>query len=141
MSEQERAAILSDLRDGLSLRATARKRGRGVATVSRVANGAGLDLERSATQKAASARRDYAQAERLALLNRLFDKCAQILPTCKKPYEVMQLATAMAIAIDKRRLEDGEATSRTEVNTDGVRDRILGRLDELASRRAAKGAA
>jgi hypothetical protein len=50
------------------------------------------------------------------------------------------LVIALGILIDKRRLEDGEATSRTEIHGDVVKERLTSRLDELAARRRQKAA-
>lgn len=141
MGDTERAAIVADLETGLSVRATARKHGRDPSTVSRIGQAAGVDIQRCQTNKATAARRDYDLTARLALLNKVFDRVEALLPDTDKPLELQQLTTALAIAIDKRRLEDGEATSRNEVSSSGVRDRLAGRLDELAARRRTHGAA
>lgn len=141
LTEDERTSILDDLRAGESVRGAAQRASRAPSTVSRVAASAGLEIERCQTKKATAARRDYDLSARLALLNKVFDQVETLLPTCLKPLEVQQLATALAIAIDKRRLEDGEATSRAEVSSSGVRDRLVSRLDELAARRRSAGAA
>lgn len=141
LTDEERAQIEFRLREGASVRAVAGEIGRSIGTVSGVAREAGIDLNVQATKKAAEARKDWAQAERLALVNRLFDKAEGMLGKCSTPRQLQQLTVAVATMIDKRRLEDGEATSRAEVSTDDVRDRISRRLDELAARRTAKGAA
>jgi hypothetical protein len=44
----------------------------------------------------------------------------------------------MGILIDKRRLEDGDVTARTEVNSGSAREQLTRRLDDLAARRAEK---
>lgn len=139
VSDEERERILAALRSGLSAGATARQCGRSQPTVSRIAAAAGINLNQSPTKKAVAARKDFAQAERLELLNTLFLKAGELSEKIKKPIELQQLATAVAIMIDKRRLEDGEATSRSEVHDDSTRSRLAGRLDELAARRAVRG--
>jgi hypothetical protein len=138
VTDDERERILALLRSGLSAGATARQCGRSQPTVSRIAWAAGIDLNQCATTKAVAARRDFDLANRLALLNKLFIKADQLSETVDKPLELQQLSTAVAIMIDKRRLEDGEATSRSEVHDDSTRARLGGRLDELAARRAAR---
>lgn len=60
------------------------------------------------------AQRDYAQAERLQLLNEGFDKAREILKAVTEPKDLQSWMIAVATAIDKRRLEDGEATNRNE---------------------------
>lgn len=139
VSDEERAAIEVALRDGASVGTVAQQSGRGKATVSRIAAAAGIDLERSNVNKAAAARKDYGQANRLELINEFFDKTHEMLHTTQlTPLGMQQMATALAILVDKRRLEDGEATSRSEVHDDSTRARLGGRLDELAARRAAR---
>jgi hypothetical protein len=80
---------------------------------------------------------------RLDFLNRLFTKAETMLSDCRTPRQLQTLVTATAILIDKRRLEDGEATGRMEVSNPGeeARERIARRIDELAARRREKGAA
>jgi len=140
VSDDERAAIESSLRDGQSLSSIAQQFSRSKGTIFNIARQAGITLERSATNKATAARVDYSQAERLILLNELFDKARAMADSIDKPLELQQLTTAVAILIDKRRLEDGEATSRSEIHdNDSARKQLAARLDELAARRAARG--
>lgn len=134
----DHAAILAGLRDGKSQNAVAREVGCGPATVNRVAKANGLEY--SAPKKASEARRDYAAAERIALLNKVFAQAEEMLPTIKTPHKLQALVISLGILIDKRRLEDGDATERTEVYGAGARERLASRLDELAARRAAKAA-
>jgi transposase-like protein len=139
VSDEERARIEATLRDGASINATARRHGRAPATVASIGRAAGIDVAYSAPKKANAARRDYALAERLALLNAGMDKAARLLATVTTPHELQQWMMAVAIGIDKRRLEDGEATSRTDVRDDSAkREELAARLDELAARRAAR---
>ena len=138
VSDEERAAIEAALRGGQSGGATARQFGRSISTIVGIAKRAGIALDQSATNKAVAARRDFDLANRLDLLNTLFTKAGELSGKIKKPIELQQLATAVAIMIDKRRLEDGEATSRAEVHDDSTRTQLAGRLDELAGRRAAR---
>lgn len=132
-------AILEALRDGASQNAVARRLKCSPSTVNRVAKANGLEY--SAPKNTAECRRDYAQAERIELLNKGFAKAEEMLPTLKTAGWLQSWTIALGILIDKRRLEDGEATQRMEVHGDGARDRIARRLDELAARRAAKGVA
>ena len=93
-------------------------------------------------REALAAQRDYVQVERLALLNEGFEKARALLQKITTPQELQQWSVATGTLIDKRRLEDGEATSRSEVsNGDDARARLASRLDELAQRRATKSAA
>lgn len=139
VTDEERAAIEAALREGQSGGKTARQFGRSIGTVVGIAKRAGIALDQSATKKAFQARRDYGQSNRLELINEFFDKTHEMLHTTQlTPLGLQQMATALAILVDKRRLEDGEATSRSEVHDDSTRARLGGRLDELAARRAAR---
>ena len=143
LAESQRIAVLADLRSGRGVRATAAAHGCSPPTVSRIARAAGLDVTLQAAKKAAEARKDWAAAERLDLLNRLFAKAESMLDGVGSELHLQQLTMAVAVLIDKRRLEDGEATSRADVTHSGeeARGRIARRLDELAARRRADGAA
>jgi hypothetical protein len=82
---------------------------------------------------------DYNLERRQALLNAAFAKAEELLENVDRPSQLMQWAIALGTLTDKRRLEDGEATSRSEVtNVDDPRARIAGKLVELAERRAAR---
>jgi len=143
LSDEQRAAILADLRAGGSVRAVARAHGTSAMTVSRTGRSGGVEVTYQATKKASACRKDWALVERLELLNRLFAKADELLPTVVRPLHLQQLATTVGILIDKRRLEDGDATGRMEVSTPAAdaRERIAGRLDELAARRRTEGVA
>jgi hypothetical protein len=140
LTDEQRHAILAALQTGESQNSVAKRLAVGVATVNRMAQANGLEY--SAPKKANAARRDYAQAERLALLNRAFDKASELMLGIEKPAQLMNWAIAFGILTDKRRLEDGQSTGRQEVvNVDSARDKLAGRIDELASRRRTKEAA
>lgn len=137
--DDERQQIITVLQSGQSLTATAKQFTRSKGTIFNIAQQAGISLERSATNKASAARKDYNQANRLLLINEFFDKAHEMLHGIElNPLGLQQMATALAILVDKRRLEDGEATSRSEVHDDSNRARLSGRLDELAARRTAR---
>src|SRR5215213_336527 len=126
----EREQIIAALRDGQSLGTVARSFGRSKGTISRIAKQAGFDFDRSQTRKATAALRDYTIARRVELLSEFFTVAQAMLVDLKSPQEFQQLTTAFAILIDKRRLEDGEATSRSEVHDhDSARQQLTQRLD------------
>lgn len=135
----DHAAILEALKTGESQNAVARRLGCSVGLVNKVARVNGCEYSRP--KHAAEARRDYAQAERLRLLNKLFDRVSELADGPLTPNGLQALTIAAGILTDKRRLEDGDVTDRTEVRDGGARERLAGRLDELAARRAAKAAA
>ena len=135
-----RARIVEALRGGMSQNRAAKTHGVSVGLVNKIAQAEGCEYSRP--KHAAEALRDYCQAERLSLLNRMFEKAGDLIASIESPQALQQLAVATAVLIDKRRLEDGEATSRAEVsNGDNVRGRLASRLDDLAERRAAKATA
>lgn len=139
MKKADHAAIIEALKAGETQNAVARKLGCSPGTVNRVAQLNGLEYSRP--KHAAEVRRDYCQAERLRLLNRLFDKVGELLEGPLTPNGLQALTISAGILTDKRRLEDGEATSRTEVHGDEARELVASRLDELASRRRTSDAA
>jgi len=136
-----RDRIITLLHEGHGCNAIARQVGCSPGSITKIAAAEGVTFERSQTRNATAARVDYDQAERLALLNELFGMARTMAPAVATPAHLQTLATAVAILIDKRRLEDGEATSRTDVVTNDARDRIARRIDELAARRDAQRAA
>lgn len=138
-------AIVEALRAGESQKAVARRLGCSPGTVNRIAKLNRIEpgsVEKSPALLAAEqAAADYSLERRMALLNKVFAQAEQMIETATTPHKLQALAIALGILIDKRRLEDGEVTARTEVNGGDARERIARRLDELAARRREKGAA
>lgn len=145
MATVDHEAILEALRSGESQNAVARRLGCGLATVNRIAKRNGLESHTvqkiSLSPEAKAAADDYNLERRLALLNKVFNKAEELIEAATTPSRLQSLAIAVGILIDKRRLEDGEVTSRTEINGDAVREQLTSRLDELTRRRREKGAA
>lgn len=146
LSDAERQAIADALRAGESQHSVAKRTGRGAATVNGIARAEGIAPERSALEKADAARKTRAEAAALfseavqldglrKLAGVVVERIDEANVARIKPIEMQQLATAYAILIDKWRLIEGEATSRTEVATEGARERLAARIDELAARR------
>lgn len=123
------------LRSGVGVRGTARLTGVSPMTVSRFAKSIGLDVSSPATAAPIAANKAYNAAERVRVIDLLFAKIEELMPTCSTPHKLQALATTLGIAIDKRRLEDGDATSRTEVTGDEAREQLTRRIHELAARR------
>ena len=112
---KERAKIVALLQEhGGNQRKTAKLSGRSQPAVRQIAIEEGITSINSAPKKANDARRDYSRAERRELLNELFDHAREMLPNIKDAKELQALTITIATAIDKMRLEDGEATSRGE---------------------------
>jgi hypothetical protein len=137
VSPAEREQIIAMLKTGVSENKTAKHFKRGQSTVSRIARAAGLEPRETAAKLAHDAMVDYSTARRVGVINDFFAMAHAMLPTVESPKQLQELSVALAILIDKRRLEDGEATSRTETNeSDSARTELAQRLDELAARRA-----
>ncbi len=121
VTEAEEKAILEALKAGRSVRATAREFDRSGSTVSDVAKRNGLDLaERAAIKKAEIVRTCYDSVARIELIGELLNKARSMLKTCDSSRDLQYLATAIAIGIDKRRLEES-----TDPSARGGEIRIL----------------
>ena len=60
----------------------------------------------------------------LQLLNLGFEKARELLPFIKSPQWLQAWSISLGILIDKRRLEDGEATSRTRPATTSTNGQV-----------------
>ncbi|HXI16612.1 MAG TPA: hypothetical protein VNM48_09580 [Chloroflexota bacterium] len=116
-------------------------------TVKRWAVAVGLplgDLSRDFEKRrtaAATAVQTYDLARRLELNDFRFERVRDVATTTRETNGLKDLALAFGILTDKRRLEEGQATARTESQVSEVRQRLDTRLDELASRRTQKASA
>ena len=141
----DHSAIIEALDAGESQKSIARRLGCGVATVNRTAkrNGvpAGSIQKGPLPDAVVQVAEDYCLERRLILLNKLFTKAEELIEQATTPHKLQALAIAMGILTDKRRLEDGEVTARTEVNGGDARERIASKLDELSARRRETSAA
>lgn len=136
--DEERARIVAYLKEDKSQCWIAKEVGRDKSTVSRIAKAEGIDTNVAATKKATKARQDYDQAARLELLNEGFDRAREILASLDGARDLQAWMIAVATGIDKRRLEDGEATSRTESmdpERAEARRKMRESLDEIAAQR------
>lgn len=107
VSESEEAEILAALESGKTTREVAKEFDRGAGTISRIAQRNGLDLaERSNVKSAALAKSCYASEDRIKLIGELLNKAKELMKTCDSSRDLQYLATAIAIGIDKRRLEE-----------------------------------
>lgn len=114
LTAEERKRIVSLLQEGMSQSGVAKEVKRSKDTVGRIGREAGIESDGRSTKKATEAARDYAKAERLQLLNKGFDKAGDLLKSIKEAKELQAWMVAVATGIDKRRLEDGEVTDRSE---------------------------
>ncbi len=131
----ERREIADAVRAGGRRNEIARKFGRSPGAVSKIAAACGVEFDRVQTEKATRAAKDYALAGRLELGNAMFDAVGEMLGSAKTPQELKDLATTFGILTDKRRLDDGEATNRTESVSPERRQRMKESLDEVAAQR------
>jgi transposase-like protein len=121
IAEDEEQAILKALESGKTTREVAKEFDRGSGTISRIAQRNGLDLgERALTKKADLVRTCYNAEARIRLVGKLLDKAEELMATCDNPRDLQPLATAIAIGIDKRRLEEA-----TDPSARGGEIRIL----------------
>lgn len=119
--EEDKQRIIEMVRSGMSRYAVAKATGWSRDTVSKIARAAGLDADTASTEAGTRAMQRYAKAERIELINHGFDKVRAILSnidgTARHAKALREAVTALGILIDKRRLEEGEATERTETVT------------------------
>jgi hypothetical protein len=135
-----RDRVIALLQEGRPRNEVARLVGCSAGSVSGIALAEGIRFDRSAiaaAEEAGRARRqvarEFAAADRLALLNRGLVVAERLLVKVKTGRDLQVWAGAVGTLIDKHRLEAGEATERTEVTTDAARDRLARRLMELAA--------
>jgi transposase-like protein len=135
LTPEEREKIVSLLKEGgLSQGAVARLVGRAQSTVSSVATQEGLSAPRHRTPVQANyARKVYAKEQRRELHDKfLFLTEAQLDQGQMTPREMRELAQAMALVTEKRRLEDDEAGSITETRSGTPRAGTINLEEEFA---------
>jgi hypothetical protein len=107
VGEDEEKAILEALESGKTTRQVAEEFQRSKGTITNVAARNNLDLVgRAQNKKANLIRSCYDSAARIELIGELLDKARDLLKSCDHPRDLQPLATAIAIGIDKRRLEE-----------------------------------
>ena len=117
ITDEEREKILELLREGFSHGQVARRTGRSQSAVSALAKEYSIEPVYR-MPKAQLAAREYNKVERLNLLNLMFDKASELLDRSDlTARDFKDLVTAVAICIDKRRLEDGKAGEIREQRT------------------------
>lgn len=140
VGDEEREKIVSLLREhGGNRSKVAKIAGRGKATVQRVAEAAGIESERSATEKASVARSLFAEIDRKEVIAEMLQKGRDILDATTEARGYKDAVTGLGISIDKHLLVSGEATARTENVDAEARRRVREGLDDLARRRRMAG--
>lgn len=138
LTPKQRKAIEISLKAGRSIYRVAKDTNHSSRTVAKIAHAIGIQPNKAATDAATQAHIDYSTAHRLGLINEYFDKWREILGRVQTPQEMQQLAMGLGIMIDKRRLEDGMATTHSitaTVDVSDVRTRLNAHIDELSERR------
>jgi len=78
---------------------------------------------------------DYDGPRRRRLLNKCLYKAENLVDEVGTPREMQQITTAISMLIDRKRLEDGEVTSREEVvNVIELREKLLARIEAISER-------
>jgi IS30 family transposase len=116
-TEKQRIGALLD--DNQSHNSIARAVGRSQSTISEYARREGYSPLPERTPRVANkARREYAKAERLELLNLVFEKGEEMLKSpdlTARAYK--EVVTGIAIGVDKARLEEGQPNSVRETRS------------------------
>ena len=121
ITDSERETILGLLSQGHSHNEVARRTGKSQAAVSDLARKHSIEPVNQ-MPKAQAAAREYNKLERANLLNLAFDRVkALITRDDTTARDMKDLVTALAILVDKRRLEDGEAGKISEQRTSSDR--------------------
>lgn len=134
LTPEEREAILADLQGGMSRNAASRKHGRGAATVTRIAQAAGLEMDRSATKKATEVRKAVAEINRMEIIGDILTTGQTLLKSAKEARDYKDVVTGLAIGIDKHRLETGEVTDRKETRQGNDLKDFFSELDQETER-------
>lgn len=141
MDKAEMAAICALVLDGNSISQVAELTGRSPHTISRALATQGVVSMHPTPEAAHAAIADYSMERRRLLINMLFDKTEKIVAAIdpedpSAPRNIKDLASATGIMIDKRRLEDGEATARSESGPIGeARVSLATKLDAIVRNR------
>lgn len=107
VGETEERSILEALGAGRSIRDIASEFNRSHSTISRVAKRNGFNVaDRSETKSAAVCKSNYATDARIKLLGRGMDKATSMLPQIESPRDLKDWSVAVAVMMDKRRLEE-----------------------------------
>ena len=119
LTDGEKILIRELLEDEQSHNSIAKRVSRSQSTISEFAKREGYSPLPERTPRVANqARRDFARAERVELLNRAFEVAEEMLERGGlSARDFKELMTAVAIGIDKRRLEEGEPDSVRETRS------------------------
>lgn len=159
-TDEEKAAAVELLRDASKTFYEVRDAtGVPVGTLHAWATAAGLERSDATTRAATDRRRLRLQAKREALAETFLDRAAELEDRMDEPHidfrgkdservefpratsgDVRNYAVAIAVLIDKFRLEMGEHTEHTRTDDLGVAEAARQKVDDLAERRTQKSA-
>jgi len=131
VTDKERAEIVAYLEDEKSHGWISGEVGRSKDTIRRIANASGLNRSSESVKKAGAMQSAYAEARRLEIIGKGFDKANDLLENITDASELQKWSVALGTLVDKARLETGQATDRTESVDPERRKRIHGTVDEL----------
>lgn len=120
LPDEEREKIVALLREGKSQGQVASEVDRNKSTVSRIAKSEGVDVANVATEKATVARAAWNQARRVELIGKGMAHAEAMLPGITETRELQSWMMSIGIAVDKLRLESGEATDIKENRRGGI---------------------
>jgi len=137
ISDNVKARIVESLLAGNSINRVGRLFGVDKMVVQHMAKAYNIDTVALASTRRHEAHIDYCQIERLRVINLAFERIELMLDDDNlTARDLKDLTVAMGISIDKRRLEDGEATERAEISDlSGARVAVRDKLLEIAERR------
>jgi hypothetical protein len=137
----ERAAICALILDGNSIAQVSALTGRSTQTIMKALATENVRTLHPTPEASRAAIADYSMARRQVLINILFDKIERVVEAIETEdrgaaRDIKDLAIAAGIMIDKRRLEDGEVTSRSESGPIGeARVTLATKLDAIVRNR------
>jgi transposase len=142
MSEEEQAAICAFILDGHSMAKASEMFGRSPASVQKALRTQNVVSMHPTPEASRAAVADYTAQRRRILYNKILDRVEMIVdheePQAK---DMKDLAIAVGITVDKRRLDDGEATQRSEAGSIGEsRQKLQDKLDSILRNRTASAA-
>lgn len=120
ISSNEEKAIIEAIKEGKKRNEIAKEFKRSAGSISRIAKKQGLDFDRSMTKKATAVKQFYSKQDRMNLLKQGFEKAAEMLRDAEAFRDLKDWSMAVAILIDKQRLEEGEPTEITKGETENT---------------------
>jgi IS30 family transposase len=133
VTKEEEKKIIEALNKGKSINKVAKELKRSSATISKYARKNNINIEYVVSKKAHEANSYYSKVNRMNLLRKGFEKAEELLTNAVEYRDFKDWSMAVAILIDKQRLEEGEPTeiSRSNVNSQNSHTFSREKLREL----------